>query len=121
MTSGTFETQVRFRHTVNKCAVCALARGRLAGETSAHTSVFMLIYSVLHAQIQSTHIRDVRGTHRHEWRSTPLPVVMKYLLANLFLDAFSHLYKKVCPSIRLSVRLSINPSVTRELNFCEMG
>ena len=30
-----------------------------------------------------------------------------------FLDAFSHLYKRVC--------LSVGPSVTHELNFWEMG
>ena len=28
-----------------------------------------------------------------------------------FLDAFSHLYKRVCPSVRPSVRRSVGPSV----------
>jgi len=32
----------------------------------------------------------------------------------IFLDAFSHLYKRVCPSVRPSVR----PSVTHELKSC---
>ena len=35
----------------------------------------------------------------------------------LFLDAFSHLYKRVCLSVRRSVRPSVRPSVTHELNF----
>ena len=34
-----------------------------------------------------------------------------------FLDAFSHLYKRVCPSVRRSV----GPSVTHELNFREIA
>ena len=29
----------------------------------------------------------------------------------LFLDASSHLYKRVCPSVRRSVRRSVGPSV----------
>ena len=32
-----------------------------------------------------------------------------------FLDAFSHLYRRVCPSVRRSV----GPSVTHELKSCE--
>ena len=32
-----------------------------------------------------------------------------------FLDAFSHLYKRVCPSVRLSVRWSVPRSVTHKL------
>ena len=32
---------------------------------------------------------------------------------NGFLDAFSHLYKRVCPSVGPSVRPSVGPSVRR--------
>ena len=35
----------------------------------------------------------------------------------VFLDAFSHLYKRVCLSVGPSVRRSVGPSVTHELNF----
>ena len=42
-----------------------------------------------------------------------------------FLDAFSHLYKRVCPSVGPPIRPSVRPlvgrSVTHELNFWEMG
>ena len=41
--------------------------------------------------------------------------------AEFFLNAFSHLYKRVCPSVRRSVGPSVRPSVTHELNFWEMG
>jgi len=45
----------------------------------------------------------------------------------VFLDAFSHLYKRVCPSVRRSVRRSVRPSVrpsvrrsvTHELKSCK--
>ena len=35
----------------------------------------------------------------------------------LFLDAFSHLYKRVCPSVRPSVGRSVRPSVRRWVTF----
>ena len=42
----------------------------------------------------------------------------------LFLDAFSHLYKRVCPSVgpsvRPSVHPSVGPSVTHELKPCKI-
>ena len=38
-------------------------------------------------------------------------------LPKSFLDAFSHLYKRVCPSVGRSV----HPSVTHELNFWKIG
>ena len=41
------------------------------------------------------------------------------IVAGLFLDAFSHLYKMVCPSVGSSVRLSVRPSVTHELISCK--
>ena len=36
-----------------------------------------------------------------------------------FLDAPSHLYKRVCPSVRPSVRLSVRPSVTHKFKPCK--
>ena len=42
-----------------------------------------------------------------------------YLFIFFFLDAFSYLYKRVCPSVRPSVRLSVRPSVTHELKPCK--
>ena len=51
-------------------------------------------------------------------RSGDCSLVFKQLLfAADFLDAFSHLYKRVCLSVRPSVRRSVRPSVTLELNF----
>ena len=44
-----------------------------------------------------------------------------HVCVSTFLDAFSHLYKRVCPSVRPSVRRSVGRSVTNELNFREMG
>ena len=38
-------------------------------------------------------------------------------LCSWFLDAFSHLYKRVCPSVRLSVHWSVRPSVTHEMKL----
>ena len=43
--------------------------------------------------------------------------VNKFPSAYQFLDAFSHLYKRVCLSVRPSVVPSVGPSVTHELNF----
>ena len=40
-----------------------------------------------------------------------------FLIFMWYLDAFSHLYKRVCPSVRRSV----GPLVTHKLNFWEMG
>ena len=63
----------------------------------------------------------------HQSSSTlPLCVFLKHWSNYcLFLDAFSHLYKRVCPSVRRSVGPSVHPSirwsVTHELNFWEMG
>ena len=37
---------------------------------------------------------------------------LKLVIFPLFLDASSHLYKRVCPSVRRSVRRSVGPSVT---------
>ena len=45
--------------------------------------------------------KKVKVTHKH--------------LCKKFLDAFSHLYKRVCPSVGWSVR----PSVTLELKLCK--
>ena len=36
-----------------------------------------------------------------------------------FLDAFSHLYKRVCPSIRPSIGRSVRRLVTHELKSCK--
>ena len=44
-------------------------------------------------------------------------------LLQRFLDAFSHLYKRVCPSVGLSVHpsvgQSVRPSITHELKPCK--
>ena len=37
------------------------------------------------------------------------------LYSKKFLDAFSHLYKRVCPSVGRSVRPSVRPSVGRSV------
>ena len=38
-------------------------------------------------------------------------------MTKTFLDALSHLYKRVCPFVGRSVRLSVRLSVTHKLNF----
>ena len=40
---------------------------------------------------------------------------------NLFLDASSHLYKRVCPSVCPSVGPSIGPSVRRSVRYTRVG
>ena len=40
---------------------------------------------------------------------------LSHLPFSQFLDASSHLYKRVCPSVRPSVRRSVRPSVTPSL------
>ena len=44
-----------------------------------------------------------------------LCIFLSLSVNSILLDAFSHLYKRVCPSVRRSVRRSVRPSVTHEL------
>ena len=86
--------------------------------------VFFLIFGVKD---------ECKNQRMHEVISNLVFTILKFRAKNpfskaakenkyfLFLDAFSHLYKRVCPSVRPSVRWSVGPSVTHELNFWEMG
>ena len=51
---------------------------------------------------------------RLKWWATCFSVCVFALTAH-FLDAFSHLYKRVCPSIRWSVHPSVRPLVRRSV------
>ena len=51
---------------------------------------------------------DVQLFEKRECRSA---TIVDHSSANHFLDASSHLYMRVCPSVRVSVRPSVCPSV----------
>jgi len=88
--------------------------------------------------LRSSCLVEKEREKRWNKKTTPLPQRDKIpLIASLyrlflcfssmsfefFLDAFSHLYKRVCPSVRPSVRPSVGPSVrrsvTHELKPCK--
>ena len=46
--------------------------------------------------------------------------MLEKVVSSLFLDAFSHLYMRVCPSVRPSVRPSVGPSVGPSVSIKEV-
>ena len=80
--------------------------------SASQTNQFKSAQSALEALISV----DVCATVEHLFSSTSaFPPHWRRTspcdLGNMFLDAFSHLYKRVCPSVRRSVRRSVRPSV----------
>ena len=73
-----------------------------------------------YASKPSINYQQMAGAALHKeinamWSSVILPGCKNSLFTVIFLDASSHLYKRVCPSVGPSVRRSVRPSVGNQL------